>query len=191
MAPSVDDFNLDPNQTWYVKLSHDGGAGLVGLFNSQADAEAGTNRVAYAAFSYGTAVEITLTNDAADPEVSIFNTYLEYHLRVTFLSEDDAALFRVGPFTDLPEVRDTLLVSSAQILDRARREIDEHTHTAIERTMPLAAHYPALDVGDIVRVTDSMRSLDVSTRLTKVVTQFDAASLTDTITTVEYKDVTR
>jgi len=191
MTASIDNWNVDPNQVWYVKIGPSGGQGLVELFNTAADAQAGTNRVAHGTFSFGSGAPVTLTDEPTPPTVQIFNEVLEYHLKATLLEEDPAATFRIGPFTDLPEVSSPLLSDADRILDRARREIDQHTHTQILRDVSLAVHYPDMDVGDVVRITDSMRSLDVTARIDEIRTSFDKDSLLDTFTAVEFKDVVR
>lgn len=191
MAAKVDDLNVNPNQAWYIKISDAGTQGLVEFFNSEADAEAGINRVAYGYFDFGYAVEVELTNDTADPEIEIFNDYLDYHIKVTLYDGDPTKIFREGPLTDLTEVSDPLLISSQAILDRARREIDEHTHTKIIRDVSLATHLPQRDPGDVIRLRDPMRGLDQLVRIEDITTMGTKDSLLDAIRTVEFKDVKR
>lgn len=187
MSAAITNWNLDPNIKWYLRLS----SGSVELYKTQADAEAQTNRVAYGSFENGTDVAVTLNNDTTEPDIEIFNDFLSWHLRVTYESETETFIWVIEPWTDLPEISDPLLATEASIQARALYEINVHTKTRIEREVSLAQHYTDLDIGDIVRITETMRGLNNVVQCTEVTTKGTAKSLTDNIRTVEYKDLVR
>ena len=191
MSADIVSLNLNPNIQWWIKIGPDAGQGLVEFFTTKADRDAGTNRVAYGVFDFGSAVEVTLTQDAETPEISFFNDYHAFHCIVTLLEGDGAYICRRGPYTDKPEVIDPLLISAQARLDRATREIDEGTHAAIYRDLTLGVHIQGLEVGDTRKLQDNMRGLNQSVRIEKITIHGDKDSLIDTIRTVEFKDVKR
>ncbi len=195
MTAQIVSLNLNPNIKWWIKLGPSGGQGLVEFFTTEADAEAGTNRVAYGTFAFGTEVEVTLTQDAETPVISLFNSLEPWHCIVTLLEGDEACLGRRGPYTDKPEVLDPLLASSQARLDRATREIDEGTHIAIYRDLALGVHTQGLEVGDARKLQDNMRGLDQSVRIESITIHGEINEnkmvLVDTVRTVEFKDVKR
>lgn len=191
MAGDIVLSNLDPNQIWYAKISDQGANALIELFNSAADANAGTNRVAYASFDFGVAVEVTLTNDTTEPDIELFCSDDEWHLMVTMQSGDDTIIIQFGPFTDKPEILDPLLASSQARIDRARREIDAGTHIEISRVISLNTHIQGLEPGDTRKLKDNARGLDQSVRIDEITITGDKDSLKTVLKTVEYDDVTR
>ena len=191
MAANINSLNLNPNIQWWIKVGPSGGQGLVEFFTTKADRDAGTNRIAYGTFAFGTTVEVVLTQDAETPVISIFNDYQTGHCIVTLLAEDPPAVFAIGPFTDKWEVIDPLLVSAQARLDRATREIDEGTHTKVYRDLTLGVHIQGLEIGDKRKLQDNMRDLDQSVRIESINIHGDKDSLVDTIRTVEFKDVKR
>ena len=61
MSAQIVSLNLNPNIEWWIKVGPDAGQGLVEFFTSKADRDAGTNRIAYGTFAFGSAVEVTLS----------------------------------------------------------------------------------------------------------------------------------
>ena len=183
--------NITPNQKWFAKLSDAGADGLVELFNSEAAAEAGSNRVAYGSFDFGTAVAVVLTDDTEDPEIGYFNSYSAWHLTVTLLNGDSTTIIPFGPDTILPEIIDPLLVTDQACGDRAKLEIDKHTHIKISRTLTLGTHIQNLEVNDKRRLRDIARGLDQQVRVDDIKIMGDEKSLTDIITVTEFEDATR
>ena len=143
----VTDWNIEPNQKWFVKLSDGGATALVELFNTLADAQAGANRVAYGSAAFGVDVKAFLTADATPPSfgsLAKFNSQLDYHLKITGVDGDALKRFAIGPFTDLPPVEDPLMLSEEIITARATLEINRGTHSILRRSISLDSHYPAL-----------------------------------------------
>jgi hypothetical protein len=166
MAHEVDDWNLNPNQRFFVLLTEDT-VGITGTFvdiyNTKADMDAAINRVAFALAPFGVAVNILLTEDTTEPSsgeaISKFNADLSYHLKVTGQVADGITKFQIGPFTDLPPIEDALLVSEAMIQARATLELNKGTHSAFHRVLRLDKHYEALEEGDIISLTITKRGL--------------------------------
>jgi hypothetical protein len=183
--------NLNPNQKWFAKLSDAGDDALIELFNTQADAEAGDNRVAYGSFAFGTGVEVVLTNDTEDPEIGLFNAYDAWHLKGTFLDGDPTVIVEFGPITELPEIIDPLLTTKQACDDRAKLEIDRHTHAEISRILTLGTHIQGLEADNKRKLTDNMRGLNQQVRVDDIQIMMDKDSIIDTITVTEYEDASR
>lgn len=183
--------NIIPNQNWYAKLSDAGADGLIELFNTAAYAQAGTHRVAYASFEFGTSVEVVLINDAEDPEIDYFNSYSAWHLIVTLLNGDSTSIIPFGPDTILPEIIDPLLVTDQAREDRAKLEIDKHTKIKISRTVTLGTHIQGLEVNDKRKLVDPARGLNQQVRVDDIRIVMEKDSVTDIITVTEYEDATR
>jgi hypothetical protein len=166
MALEITDWNILPNQRFFVLL-HDTGAGIdVDIFNTKADLDADINRVAFANGPYGADVLIVITADSTEPSsgdsLSKFNPSLAYDLKTSGVNEDppnpDVKL-QVGPFTDLDPIEDALLVTEAMIEARATLELNRGTHSAFRRILQLDKHYEDLEEGDIVSLTITKRGL--------------------------------
>ncbi len=197
----VADWNIEPNQKWFVKLSDIGASALVELFNTLADLEAAVNRVAYASVAFGVDVKVTLTADATAPSfgaaLSKFNSQLDYHLKITGSDGDATKRFAIGPFTDLPPVEDPLMLSEEVIAARATLEINKGTHSTLRRQMTLESHYPDLDLGDIVTLASTRRVIaPVKNRVegitfTASIDDRQQITFNDNLETVEFIDFVR
>jgi hypothetical protein len=201
MAFDITDWNINPNQKWYVKLSDAGSTVLVELFNTLADAIAGTNRVAVGAnVAFGVDVKVLLTPEAVLPTfgaLAKFNSTLDYHLKVTVVDGDTTKRFAIGPFTDLPPVEDALMLTEEMIFARATLEINRGTHSILRSSLQLESHYPALELGDIVTVSSSKRGyVNIRHRVETIITQAriddnQEVLFEDTIEAVEFQDFVR
>jgi len=202
------DFNISPNQRWFVKLLDAGATATVELYNTAADAAAGTNRVAYATgVAFGADVKVGATGgsplqaDATLPlygqAVSKFNTALDYHLRISGADGDPTKVFQIGPFTDLEAVEDALMLTEQVIRDRATLEINKGTHTAVHRALRTAGHNPTLEQGACVTFTSAKRGVTaVRQRVQSIVTTVSIdesreVSFFDELELVEYQDFSR
>jgi hypothetical protein len=204
MAASIYLSNLNPNQKWFANISaldsesHAGGESadeaIVELYNTQAEAEARTGRVAYGLFNFGTAVRVTLVNDTEDPDIGLFNSQDAWHLRVTFNEGDADSIREFGPMTDLDDVIDSLLVTDTMCEARAKLEVDKATHLKVTRELSLATHIQELEclpTGDKRNLTDNMRDLNQQVRVDGVRIHGDKDLLRDTLTVVEFEDLER
>jgi len=200
MAFDVTDWNINPNQKWFVKLSDAGTTALIELFNTLADAQAGTNRVAFANVAFGVDVKVLLAADTTPPSfgtLAKFNIQLDYHLKITGVDGDATKRFAIGPFTDLPPVEDPLMLSEAVILARANLEINRGTHSILARALSLDSHYPALNGGDIVTLSSTRRGLVAvrnrieSITITARIDESKELTFNDSLEVVEFLDFVR
>jgi hypothetical protein len=190
MSFAITDWNLNPNRNWYVVLSDSGSGIQVDLYTTQANSEAETNLVASGTGGYGTGSQITMAmDDAGTPEISIFNSDLDYHIVVTGESGDTQKTFHIAPFVDLDEISDSIYKSTALIQARALHEINLHTHTAKYRSISLAGPFHNIEVGDVLRIQSTRRDIDVLSTVTETVITGTPDSLTAQIETVEYIDM--
>jgi hypothetical protein len=191
MSFAITDWNLNPNRNWYVTIDDSGSGIQVDLYTTQANTEAETNRVASGTGAYGTGSQITLVmDDAGTPEISLFNSDLDYHLAVTGESGDTSKTYHVAPFVDMDEISDGIYKSTALIQARALYEINLHTHTTKTITLSLASQFLGINVGDVVRIQSDRRNIDVLTTVTETVITGEPDSLTAEIETKEYVDTT-
>jgi hypothetical protein len=163
MAFEITDWNLLPNQRFFVQLSDNGTDIDVDIFNTKADLDSFINRVAFATPPFGTGVEVNLTADSTPPssgdDISKFNTDLIYDLKVSGDPGDPIVKLQVGPFTDLNPIEDSLLVTEAMIEARATLELNKGTHSSFHRNLRLDKHYEALNEGDIISLSSTKRGL--------------------------------
>ena len=201
MAFEVTDWNILPNQRFFVKLSDGGTQMQIDIYNTQADMDASTNRVASATVNFGTDIEATITADSTPPSsgesLAKFNTDLSYDLKATGIDGDTTKKFQVGPFTDLSPIEDPLLVTEAMIQARATLEINKGTHAKLSRALRLDTHYPALNERDIVTVSSTNRGLSTvrhrvdNIRIEAIINEDKELIIFDTLEATEYKDVVR
>lgn len=191
MSFIITDWNLNPNQDWYVVIS-DSGTGInVDIYTTQENAQAETNLVASGTGEYGTGTQISLVMDVdGTPEISFFNTDLDYHIAVTGTSGDISKIYHVAPFVDLEEISDSIYKSTDLIQARATYEINLHTHITKERSLGLAGPYPSILVGDVLRIQSDRCNLDALTTVTETVITGTPDSLISQVSTVEYVEMT-
>lgn len=190
---AISDWNVNPNQEYFVRMDDIATGFGVELYNSLADAQAETNRIAYGNAAYGTDREIELTNDTTEPDVTVFNTSLDYHLVASGQWGDVSRIFRIKEFTDLDEIADAMFTSAVVIHTRATHEVNLHTHTRMERTMDLAEHDPDMEDGAIFALQSAIRELDVLVEveeLSILITQDPTGTtvISETVLTVEWVD---
>ncbi len=163
MALEVTDWNLSPNQRFFVRLRVTTGVFEIDIFNTKADLDANINRVAFATASFGTNTPIEVTADSTEPSsgdpITKFNLDLDYDLKVSGAISDPEVKLQIGPFTELQPIEDALLVTEAMIQARATLELNRGTHSAFYRTLQLDRHYKALNEGDIIDLSLTKRGL--------------------------------
>jgi len=190
MSFIIADWNINPNRNWYVKLIDTGTRISVKLYPTQADAAADTNLVAEGTADYGTASESALSmDDAGTPEISVFNTALTYHLKVSGQNGDATKTFNVTPFIDLPDINNNIYRSETLIQKKATSQINQHTHTAKIRSIGVGNHNPILSTDDVLSIQSTMRDLNVLATVSELVIIATPDSLTDQVEAIQYTDV--
>lgn len=196
MAFSITNWNVDPNRNWYVRIADGGATDLltVELYLTQTDAESQTNRQAYSAGNaFGSAVEITLTEDAgATVSISRHQQTDAWHLKVTGADDDPTKIFLVKPFVDLEDIQHPIYRNPLLVTRRATAEIDAHTHVTKERYIDLGVHLPDVEPGEILSMTSTRRGLsgDLCQILEHSITG-TPRSLTSRLTAAKYQAVKR
>jgi hypothetical protein len=202
MAFDILDFNVDPNQRWYVKISDVGTLMRVEIYNTKADMDGAVNRVASADVAFGASVQVVdLIADTTAPSegepLAKFNTALGYWLILAGTDGDATKKFVIGPFTDLPAVQDALMLTEQMIQDRATVEINRGMHSTIVRNFRLGGHDPASNEGDVLQFSSSKRAqTNVLAMVADLVVEarIDNArevQFFDQIRALEYKDFVR
>ena len=162
MALSIDNWNINENICWYVRLAAGTSNIDVELYLSESDASAQTNLQASGiSTGFGSSREVALTNEeGATTPVSLFQEEYSWHLQVTGASGDTAKIFKIKEFVELNEITNSIYRSSDIIQRRATAEINAHTHARITKTAPLGIHIPTLEVGQIVRLNSTRRNVN-------------------------------
>lgn len=190
MAHEITDWNLNPNSLWFIKITYiDVTFCKVELFSTQADAAGNTNLKGYNnSVSYDPDTPVIL-EPSAGVELSYFNDALSYHLKISGTPWAPSVIFKVNPFVDLPVIDNSIYRSASLIQRKAINEINLHTHIAVRRSLGIANHKPALQVGDVCRLTSTLRSMDVLTTIDDLTIIGTRDSLINQIGTVEYTDL--
>lgn len=185
---SITDWNVIPNKLYFVKLSDNGSQVLVELFNTQAYAQAGSNRVAYGNCAYGISQEVDLTDDSTYPAIDYFNNSKSYHLKVTFSGSESAAIFKAGPFYD-KEINDILCCTADMQAARAAAEINKGTHSVDTKSLTLSSHDTDIRDGLVVTVnTDAF--VNQNHMIKKAVIQgFGEGLIVDQLELYKYEDL--
>jgi len=199
---SLLDWNISPNMRWFVRMADAGATATVELYNTEADALAAVNRVAYAlGIPFGPDEEVVFLNDTTSPlyggSVGKFNTTLPYHLRLNSTDGGPVRIDAIGPFTDLEAVEDALMLTEAVIRARAEYEINKGTHTKVTRTLRTAGHNPTLDIGDTVTFSSAKRGVaSLRNRVAAITLEISIddsheVQFFDQLEIVEYEDFSR
>ena len=190
MSFVITEWNLNPNRLWFIKLSDIGSTMQIDLYPTEADADADTNKVATASAFFGTNVEIILEmTETGTPAISLFNSSISCHLKVSGADSDTTKIFQISPFVDLPDINNSIYRTEALIHKKAINEINKHTHIAIRRDIGIAVHVPSLQIGDICRMDSTRRDMDILSTLDELLIIGTKDSLINQIGTVEYTDL--
>ena len=191
MSFVIKDWNLNPNQEWYIKIADAGSELSVELYPTLTDAQAGTNMIASGVADYGTASDLVFTQIAGtSPEIEFFNSDLSWHLKIAGQAGDVEKIFQVKPFTDLREINNNIYKTSDLIQRRALNEINKHTHTSRIRDISIANSISALKSGKVLHIQSVRRNIDVLSIITQAVIKGNKDSLINQIEAVEYIDFT-
>lgn len=192
MAFEIIDWNLNPNILWYVKLRDTGSTFIVELFLTKADADAGTNIIAWQdGLSFGSDIPVLFGN-LPDPVVispSKFNEELSYQIKVSATDGSATRIFKVSPFVDLPDVNNSIYRSESLIQQRAIHEINEHTHVREIHDVGSPNHIPAIKSGEVCRINSTRLGIDVLTTIEELTIVGTKESLINQISTVAYTDL--
>jgi len=190
---SVENWNIDENIVWYVRLADSGSAVSVEMYLTQADAETQTNLQASGESSgYGSSMEVTLTNEEeAETPVTFFRDEYSWHLIVSGQNGDGTKIFKVKEFVDMDEISHSIYRSSGLITARATAEINAHTHAAIVRNVSLGTHLPEIEVGDIAGLDSARRGVDDLSQVHEHQIVGTADSLGSDIETRKYLELKR
>lgn len=186
------EWNINPNQDWYIKLSDATTEISVELYESSEDALSSANLIASGTCDFGTEKECTLVmEDGAGVTISFFNGALAYHLKVSGQSGDQMTIIHLFPFVDLPEINDSIYRSEDLILRKVTYEINAHTHVAVDKSVFLATVIEGLDINDIVKLSSSFRGQETYNIVDGITITGTKNSLLSTVEMVEYKDFVR
>lgn len=198
MAFSLDAWNVDVNRTWYVRLSDAGSTILVGLYLTQANAEAQTSRQAYGSTTgFGSSLPVTLTNEnGATVPVALYQDTYTWHLQVSGQDGDATKVYRLKEFIELDEISHPIYRNADLINTRATAEIDAHTHAVTRKELDLGSHIPTLEPGQVVRLNSTRRGKDekmqvLEHRVSGEVSDGGEMKLTNTITVASYLELKR
>jgi hypothetical protein len=193
MAFSVINWNVDENRVWFVRLSDTGGALLVELYLTQANAEAQASLQASGETAgYGSALEVTLVNEVgATVPVSFFREEHTWHIMVAGQNGDTVKIYKIKEFIEMDEISHAIYRNSSLITARATAEIDAHTHAAIIRTLPLGTHLPELEVGQIMSINSARRGINDLSQVTEYEIIGTPNSLISVIETQKYLELKR
>ncbi len=189
---NIVDWNINPNQNWYIKLKDSGSDITVDLYTSQSDADAEINVVASGTGAYGSGSEVVLTMDAGgSPTISFFNPALAYHLKVAGAAADPDVIYHLHPFVDLPEINNSVYRSEDLIYRRVINEINTHTHVSKNKTISLATLVDGLAIQDVLEIDSSFRGETTNNLVDEIIISGSQNSLISTIGCVEYIDFVR
>jgi hypothetical protein len=197
MAFSIDAWNVSPNRLWFAKLADSGSNIQCGLYLTEADAAAGTNRQANGSCGYGSGVQLVLAADSgATVAVEYFQSGHAWHLKVSGSVSSATKVFRVAEFVELDEISHPIYRNEDLITSRATAEIDAHTHATIRKEIALGSHDPTLEPGDIVRLNSTRRGKNellqvMEHRISAEVSDGGEMSLTSAITAAGYLELKR
>jgi hypothetical protein len=182
MGFQINDWNINPNQVWFVVL-YDAEPGI-GVLLYDGNPNMGGVLVGTGACStYNGPVVLMGTG------IEYFNSQVQYHLKVSGASGDPQEIFRVGEFVDLPDVEDPIYQDQALVQIKIRESILQHTKTKHVYSVNLATHTTNRDLGGVERITSS-RIDSVTGEVEEIVIVGELHSLTDRVSIATWEDFT-
>lgn len=188
MSLAIVDWNIQAEDTLYIRLSDSGSDINVTVHTSESVAQAGTGAISNGSSEYGTGNEVVLSESE---NFDYFNDSLTHHLKISGESGDETKVFQVAPSSDLPEISNAIYQSESLIERRATYEINAHTHTSKIRSLGIADPIPNLAIGNVLQIQSTRRGINVLTTVTELTIAGTPDSLLNAVETVEYIDLTR
>lgn len=187
----IQDWNVSPNQTWYVMVD-----GLsVYLYATQADLEADINVVASGTADPDT-LKTVLFYASTLEAMNYYYQDWESHLTLSAYVTTGKHYFKLKPMTDLSEIRHPIYNNASIVEMRGEAELNLHTYAVLKRELTLGTHIPEMEVGEIVYHSSTRRGLS---RTSQILAQtISGASegdgscyLLNTITVANYMELKR
>ena len=189
---NITNWNLNPNQDWYIKFHSDGSNILIYLYNTLADAQNDLNIVATATVGFGENVDVVFAMTATgSPIISFFNSAVSYHAAVTGYSGDSDKIYHLYPFVDIQEINNSIYRSEDLILRRVTNEINTHTHVSKNKTVSLAGLLDTPGIQDVLTIDSAFRGETTVNLINEITISGSQNSLLSTIGCVEYIDFVR
>lgn len=187
----LSDWNVSPNQTWYLAIN----GSSAYLYDNQADMLADTNRIAIATIG-SDLIGVFVYDDEYDTEiVPFYYQDVPYHFTV---SETVAAFryYSIKPYTDLDEIRHPIYNNSNIVMSRGEAELNLHTYTVLNRELVLGTHIPTMEVGEVVTFESVRRNMEEMSQILSMsingeLNKDGTASLTNTIQVANYRELLR
>lgn len=181
---SLLNWNVYPNQLWYVKLIGDSGSGMVvQLYETEIDLDAGTNIVASGIVDADT-LEVVLS-DSLSVDMEFYYEDYAAHLTVSkILTGTSTRSFKLKPLTDISEIDHSVYNNSNISISRGEAELDLHTYAILGREIVLGTHLPELECGEIVELNSTRRNkLEMSQVLSMTISGSASDDGTNELTT--------
>lgn len=189
---NITNWNLNPNQNWFVKFHSDGATILIYLHNTLFDAQNGLNIVATGSAVFGENVEVTFVPAlTGSPVISLFNTAVPFHAAVTGYSADLDKIYHLYPFVDIQEINNSIYRSEDLILRRVTNEINKHTHVSKNKTVALAGLLDSPAIQDVLTINSVFKNETTVNLINEITISGSQVSLLSTIGCVEYIDFVR
>ena len=193
MALSIQQFNIDPNRVWFVRLADTGTGISVELYLTEEDAEEQTNLQASGATTgYGSGLEVWLTaEESASVQISMHQSSLDWHITVSGAAADPTRILQIKEFVDLDDISHAIFANSNLVPLRAKAEIDAHTHAVITRSVQLGTHLPEIVVGEICAIESVSRDVSELGQVIRHQISGTPSSLLSTLDVASYKELKR
>jgi hypothetical protein len=193
---SLLNWNVYPNQLWYVKLIGDSGSGMtVELYETETDLNAGTNLVASGTVDSET-LEVVLSDSLLVDMEFYYEDYTAHLTVSSILSGTSTRSFKLKPLTDISEIDHAVYNNSNISISRGEAELDLHTYAILGREITLATHLPELECGEIVELNSTRRNkLEKSQVLSMTISgsasEDGTSELTTSINVANYLELSR
>lgn len=148
----IQDWNVKPNQTWYIMV--DGYS--VSLYSTLADLQANTNVVATGTADSAT-LRAVLAYASSGEELDYYYQDVAYHLTLSAYSSIGKHYFKLKPMTDLSEIRHPIYNNPSLVEMRGEAELDLHTYAVLKREVTLGVHFPEMEPGEIIYDSSTRR----------------------------------
>lgn len=189
---TVDNFNVEPNEKWFVRLSAGATNIDISLYLSRANALAGTNPIASGQSSgFGTFRPVTLTQIATTPAISKFATNVSWDLQVSGQTGDSMEIYRVGPFSDMDDVSHAIYRNDEIIPYRAAALVNERTHLDRSATIVTPKIDSQITPNKSLRVASSEMGIDAHYTISGIELELTPDSMLMTVTASKYERMLR
>jgi hypothetical protein len=190
--PSISNSNLEPNITWYIAMWSNSTDVALRCHQTLADAQADTNTIATGVAGIGTDVPLTLNQTPGAPiTISKYDNEIPWHLLMVAGQWEDTVIMKMGPWSDMEQVKHAIYQNREIIPYRAAALINKGTKLDTQIDISYAGTIYNLEPNNVVRINSTFMSKDIYTIAREISIELTPDAMLMSVSLSKFDQITR